>query len=65
MKSKSLITDHARAGAKAILDIVAPALRDDERREAFSLFFEAIKATLDSYEAQSSHMRKRVIPSDN
>jgi hypothetical protein len=60
-----LIHDHAMAGASAATNIVAPCLRDEEKREAFNLFYEAIKATLLSYEEQVSRMRRRIEPSEN
>lgn len=65
MRSQSLLTDHALALTKAVLDIVAPCLREDERREAFAMFFEAAKATLLSYEEKADRMPRRVNPSAN
>ncbi|QJW98488.1 hypothetical protein [Frigoriglobus tundricola] len=63
MRSESLLTDHAMGLAKAILDIVAPCLSEEERHEAFGMFFEAAKGVLLSYEEKAERMRQRVKPS--
>ena len=55
-----MITDHAMALARAILEIVAPCLREEEKVEAFGMFFEASKAGLEHYEASAERMRKRL-----
>lgn len=65
MKSQSLMTDHAMALAAAILEIVSPALREEDKREAFNLFVEAAKAMLLSFEEKSERMTRRVKPSAN
>lgn len=59
------IHDHAMAGAAAVLDIVAPCLREQERREAFNLIFEVMKATLTSFDDKVWRMRRRIDPSNN
>jgi hypothetical protein len=65
MRSESLLTDHALALAVAILDIVAPCLREEERKEAFGMFYTACKVTLESYESKAERMCRRVKPSVN
>jgi dsDNA-binding SOS-regulon protein len=65
MRSQSLITDHAMALAQAILDIVAPCLREEEHREAFGMFFDAAKEVLLRYEEKAQRMYRRVKPSAN
>ena len=65
MRSQSLITDHAMALGKTIIDIVAPCLREEERKEAFCLFVEAAKGMLLSYEEKAERMARRVKPSSN
>lgn len=43
--------DTAVAIARAILDIVAPCLRPEERRDAFEEFYYAVSAGLEAYES--------------
>lgn len=58
--------DHAVACAHAILEIVGPLLRDEERRDAFLMFKAAAEATLRSYERQRKRReRKLPKPSNN
>jgi hypothetical protein len=65
VRSQSLITDHALALAQAILNIVAPGLREEERQEAFGMFFDAAKEVLLRYEEKAERMHRRVKPSAN
>jgi hypothetical protein len=65
MKSQSLLHDHAFALATAILDMVAPCLREEEKREAFEMFYTAAKAAFESYETCADRMERRVRPSKN
>jgi hypothetical protein len=65
MNSKHLIHDHAWALAKVLVEMVEGCLRPEERREAFLGFYEAGKATLESYEEQAARMERRVRPSAN
>ena len=51
------VSDHAMALAAAILDIVSPCLREEEKREAFDLFVKAATATLLSYEEKVARLR--------
>jgi hypothetical protein len=65
MQSDSLKHDHAMAMARAVLEIVAPCIREEERREAFNLFYEACKAGLEHYELKADRIRKRLMPGKN
>jgi hypothetical protein len=65
MQSQSLISDHAMAAAKVILEMVSPCLREEEQRDAFRMIYEACKAMLLSYEEKADRMQKRVRPSNN
>lgn len=65
MKSVSLMTDHAMALAAVLIDYVAPCLREEEKREAFSMFVTAAKAAIENYETEAARMRSRVRPSNN
>ncbi len=65
MLSASLIHDHAMALATAILEIVSPCLREEERKDAFGMFYDASKAALTHYEEKSDRMQRRVKPSNN
>jgi hypothetical protein len=62
---KSLQHDHAFALATAILEIVAPCLRDDEKRDAWNLFYEAAMASFEHYEMMADRRMRRVKPSVN
>jgi hypothetical protein len=66
MSAGSLMHDCAVAGATALLDMVAPALRPEERRECFD---EAYRICLAMLEAYGHEMRqeaaKRLKPSCN
>lgn len=62
----SLQHDHAFALAKAILEMVAPCLhREEEQREAFNMFYEAAKASLEHYEMMADRRTRRIKPSNN
>ena len=65
MISQSLITDHAMALGKAILEMVSPCLREEEQKEAFAMFVEAAKGMLLSYESKMDRLYRRVKPSAN
>jgi hypothetical protein len=65
MQSESLKHDHAMAMARAVMDIVSPCIREEEKRDAFDLFYEACKAGLQSYEMHADRMRRRVEPGKN
>ncbi|WP_020472423.1 hypothetical protein [Zavarzinella formosa] len=65
MVSQSLIAHHAIEIATVVMEIVGPCLRDDEKAEAFALFAEAAKATLEKYEMLAERMDRRMNPSPN
>ena len=52
MAGDSLMHDCAVAGAAALLDVVAPALHSDERREFFHEAYRICMATLNAYSQQ-------------
>ena len=60
-----LINEIAMNLARANLDVVAPCLREEERKEVFELFVGAARAMLESYEAQVRHERRRLDPTGN
>jgi hypothetical protein len=60
-----LTHDVAIAMAKALLDVIAPALREEEQRDAFSEFYEICKAGIEAYEVQVCRMQKRLDPTRN
>ena len=51
--------------ASAILEIVGPCLREQEKREAFNMFVEAAQAALEHYEDRADRMQRRVQPGRN
>ncbi|MCE9565752.1 MAG: hypothetical protein K8U57_27320 [Planctomycetes bacterium] len=65
MRSQSLISDHAMALAKVILEMIAPCLREEEQKDAFKMIYEACAATLNSFEEKADRMHRRVKPSNN
>ena len=52
MSANSPMHDRAVAGATALLDMVAPALRPEERREFFDEAYRICLAMLEAYEQQ-------------
>jgi hypothetical protein len=65
MPSDSLIHDHAMALALAILQKVAPCLREEEQREALQLFYDTCRASLIRYEQKAARFHRRINPSRN
>ena len=63
--NQSLQHDHAFALATAILEIVSPCLREEEQREAFNMFYEAAKSSLEHYEMMADRRMRRIKPSSN
>jgi hypothetical protein len=55
-----LIHDAAFATAKALLEMIAPLLREEERRDAFEALYEAVKAGIEAYAVQSHRQRQRL-----
>lgn len=54
--------DVAYAWAAALLDIIEPCLREEERRDAFLEFYEAMLAALESYELHIQQEGRRLFP---
>jgi hypothetical protein len=52
MPGSRLMHDSAFAGATALLDMVAPALRPEERRDYFDEAYRICMAMLEAYEQQ-------------
>lgn len=65
MRSQSLVHDHAMQLAGAVLGIVAPCLREEERREAFELVYAGAVQALKRYEVKADRLTRRVRPSAN
>lgn len=63
MLSQSLIHDHSMRLASALVEIVAPCFREEEKREAFGLFYEACTAAFTHYEIKAARMESRIKPS--
>ena len=63
--SKHLQHDTAFAMAHALLEIVAPCIREEERRDAFSEFYRVCLAALESYEVKCNRMEARLRPLNN
>jgi hypothetical protein len=63
--NQRLIHDTAMAMAQAILDLVAPCLREEEQMEAFGEFYIACKAGIEVFCIQQDRMRQRLRPTRN
>jgi hypothetical protein len=63
--NQRLLHDAAVAMAQALLDIVKPCLREEERLDAFSEFYIVCKAGVEAYEIQKSRMLTRLNPTRN
>jgi hypothetical protein len=58
--------DCSAACATEILEVVSPCLRDEEKREAWGIFCEAVKACLMQYEVRRERELTRLAkPSPN
>ncbi len=60
-----LVHDAAFAMALAILDVVSPLLREEERKDAFDEFFRVCQAGIEAYGIQANRMSERMRPSRN
>ncbi len=60
-----LIHDAAVAMARAILDIIAPCIRPEERRDALEEFYTVCRSGIEAYEMQIDRMQKRLNPMKN
>lgn len=62
----SLRHDAAFAAARALVEIVAPCLREEERRDAFEEFYRVCVAMIEAYEQQMQREAARLCkPSRN
>jgi hypothetical protein len=60
-----LIHDSSRKLTAAILDVFAPLIRDEEKREASAIIYEACRIAFTSYELASARLNKRLSPGTN
>lgn len=65
MESESLKHDVAWATAASALEVFAPLLREEEKREAFEQLYERIKAGIAYYQMKHDRMLSRIKPSKN
>ena len=65
MKDGGLIHDAAHAMAAALLEIVGPVLRDDEKHDVFEEFVEICKAGIEAYTVQRNREMQRFNPTRN
>jgi hypothetical protein len=63
--NQRLVHDAAVAMAHALLDLVVPLLREEEKLTAFNEFYVVCKAGIDAYELQVDRMHKRLNPTRN
>jgi hypothetical protein len=65
MDNRSLLHDSAVVTAKALLEIIAPVLRDDEKRDVYEAFYSACKAGIEAYVIQRNREVQRLNPTRN
>ena len=65
MSSDSLIHDVAWATALHIVEIFAPCLRDEEKHDAFSEVYAAVKAGLACFRLKENRRQNRLRPGSN
>jgi hypothetical protein len=58
--NQRLIHDVAYTTARHLLQAVENSLRDEEKRDAFEVFYRAVKAGLEMYEVQRDRMLERL-----
>jgi hypothetical protein len=63
--NQRLCHDVAFATAMHILDVFAPLLRDEEKRDAFNEIFERVKAGLEAYDHEVKSLLHRLRPLTN
>lgn len=59
---KRLQHDVAFSCARALLDIIAPALRPEEHKEVFECFYQAVSAAIQAYETAVQNEGRRLFP---
>lgn len=57
--------DAAVAMARALVEIIAPCLREEEQRDAFEEFYRVCHAGIEAYVAQASHKERQLLPGRN
>ena len=60
-----LLHDCAFVMARHLMELLGSCLREEERQDAFSEFYQVCKAGLEAYEAQQDRLRRRMRPLDN
>jgi hypothetical protein len=65
MTSESLRHDAAWATSIQIVEIFAPLLRDEEKRDAFEEVFARVKDGLDAFEIKQQRLQQRMKPEGN
>ena len=65
MRSESLIHDASFATTTAIMQIIGPCIRDDERADCFQEIYQACKAGIEAYSVHEIRMEHRMRPSNN
>jgi hypothetical protein len=60
-----IIHDTAFAMTKALTEVVAPCIREEEQAELFRLFLEICKAGIQGYEIQVNRAGLRLRPTKN
>ena len=63
--NQRLINDLAFAMAQQLLDLVAPCIREEERRDAFEEFYAICKNGLESFCIRHDRMMQRLKPTSN
>jgi hypothetical protein len=65
MESDSKKHDVAWEGAKDIVDVFAPLLREEEKHDAFAEVYTRLRALLAAYDRQADWLLRRMNPSGN
>lgn len=65
MVNDRLIHDAAVAMSQAMLEIVGPCLRDEEKLDALSEFYIVCKAGIEAFCIQQARMQHRLNPTKN
>lgn len=65
MANQRLINFRALLMAQEILDSLGACLREEERRDAFDVFFRLCKSGLESFCVEQERMQRRLKPNSN
>jgi len=60
-----VVSDHARAMGKALLDLIAHNYREEEHHDIWESFTQVCKAGIESYDILTRRMELRLRPSIN